>query len=124
MTRRPRLPRPRSRAMLVDVPVSSMKTSFDGSSELCPAFQAIRASATSGRSCSAACAVFFEADALGGKEPPYRPVADLHPGPAPPPPPHLQRQIGPRLDPLQQPGPILPFQARAALATHRLGGQA
>ena len=43
MTRRPRLPQPRNRAMLVEVPVSSMKTSFAGSSEPCPAFQAVRA---------------------------------------------------------------------------------
>src|SRR5271163_570935 len=77
MTRRPRLPRPRDRAMLVEVPVSSIKTSFAGSSEPCSAFQAVRAAATSGRSCSAACAVFFEADALGRKEPLYRPVAHM-----------------------------------------------
>src|ERR1044071_2106796 len=77
MTRRPRLARPRSRAMLVAVPVSSMKTSRFGSRVACSAFHPVRAAAMSGRSCSAACTIFFEADALGGEEPPYRAVADM-----------------------------------------------
>jgi hypothetical protein len=38
-----------------------MKTSFLGSRLNCPAIHSLRASATSGRSCSDACRVFFEA---------------------------------------------------------------
>src|SRR5260370_2210863 len=81
-TRLPRLARPRKRAMLVEVPVSSRKTSRAGSRPGCSAFQAARASATSGRSCSLACTIFFKADALGGEETPHRPLPDID---APPP---------------------------------------
>ncbi len=52
--------RPRSRAILVDAPVSSMNTRRSGSRSGCALNQALRRAATSGRSCSAACAVFFE----------------------------------------------------------------
>src|SRR6266545_4708738 len=117
MTRRPRLARPRSRAIAVEVPVSSMNTSRAGSRAGCSSFQAARASATSGRSCSLACTIFFEADALGSKEPPYRSIpdmlaplgklgADL-----------LQRQVGHRGDPLQEPDPLV-FQSRFVIAAH------
>ena len=51
--------RPRSRAMLVEAQVSSMKTSRSGSRSSWPSNQASRRFRTSGRSCSAAWAVFF-----------------------------------------------------------------
>src|SRR5215831_17217271 len=53
--------------MLVDVPVSSMNTSRSGSSWGWLSTHAVRAAATSGRSCSA-----FEADAMTVEEPPDR----------------------------------------------------
>src|SRR5581483_8893331 len=56
----PRCERPRRRAILVEAPVSSMKTSRAGSRSGCAARQACLARATSARSCSLACAVFFE----------------------------------------------------------------
>ena len=46
--RSPRLARPRSRAILVDAPVSSMKTSFSGSRSGCPSNQRSRRAFTSG----------------------------------------------------------------------------
>src|SRR6266542_1038909 len=122
-TRWPRWARPRSRAMLVEVPVSSMKTSRAGSRAAWSSFHAVRASATSDRSCSAACTIFFEADVLGGKEPPHRAVADLDATLRKLGPDLLQRQIRDRFDPLQQPGPLAP-QARVVVTTHRLGAQA
>ena len=51
--------RPQSRLIFVDAPVASMKTRCFGSNRCCPLRHAIRASATSGLSCSAACAVFL-----------------------------------------------------------------
>ena|ERR1035438_6314627 len=69
MSRRPRAQRPRCRTILVLVPVSSMKTSLLASRPGCSAFHVCRASATSGRSCSAACSVFFEADPVPFEEP-------------------------------------------------------
>ena len=69
-SRLPRSARPRRLAMLVVVPVSSMKTSRAGSRPGWPSFQAVRAAATSARACSAACAVFFKADAVSPVEAP------------------------------------------------------
>jgi len=64
--------------MLVEVPVSSMKTSFAGSSEPCPAFQAVRARFGDIRPfLLGGVRGFFDADALGSEEPPYRPIADV-----------------------------------------------
>ena len=57
--RSPRFALPRVRAILVDAPVSSRKTSRSGSRLPCIAFHSARAAATSTRSCSAAWAVFF-----------------------------------------------------------------
>src|ERR1700752_3770952 len=71
----PRGDRPRSLAILVVAPVSSMKTSCPGSRSGWPSNQAWRRRATSGRSCSAACAVFFEADAATIEEAPQRPYS-------------------------------------------------
>ena len=51
--------RPRRRAILVDVPVSSTNTNRQGSKPGCSSSQARRRAVTSGRSCSAACAVFI-----------------------------------------------------------------
>src|SRR4029077_13946031 len=71
-SRSPRGARPRSRAILVEVPVSSMKTSRSGASLACLSDHAVRAAATSGRSFSAARTLFFEADAVAVEEPPDR----------------------------------------------------
>src|SRR5260370_32439631 len=70
-SRSPRGQRPRSLAMLVEVPVSSMKTSLVGSSRGCRCFQLARATRTSSRSCSAARRLFFEADVVPIEEPPH-----------------------------------------------------
>ncbi len=56
--------------MLVEVEVSSMNTSRAGSNIPCSRIQRRRARATSGRSCSAARRLFFEADAMAGEQPP------------------------------------------------------
>src|SRR6266849_2898478 len=69
MSRRPLAQRPRCRTILVLVPVSSMKTSLLASRPDCSAFHVGRASATSGRSCSMTCSVFFEADPMALEEP-------------------------------------------------------
>ena len=57
--RSPRGALPYSRTMLVLTEVSSKKNSLAGFRLGCLAFQAARAAATSARSCSAACSVFF-----------------------------------------------------------------
>ena len=61
---------------MVEAPVSSMNTNRQGSRSGCWTNQACRRAATSGRSCSAACAVFFEADPAALEEPPQG--ADAH----------------------------------------------
>ncbi len=65
---------------------------------------------------------FFKADALGGEEPPHRPVADMQAPIGQLAADLFQRQIRNRRDPRQQPGPLA-FQARAAITAHRLGGK-
>src|SRR5271156_5137187 len=70
--RSPRLVRPRRRAILVEAPVSSMKTRCSGSRSGWASNQACRRAATSGRSCSLACAVFFQGDAMAVKKAPDR----------------------------------------------------
>src|SRR5882724_3021176 len=100
--------------MLVLVPVSSMNTRRCGSSCAWVSFQAARAAATSGRSCSLACRLFFKADLPSLEEVPHRANArfdatlrkrgaDL-----------FQRQIGPLLDQPQYPFG-LGLQHRAAM---------
>src|SRR3972149_8749192 len=81
-----------------------MNTRRGASSEGCSAFSSARAAATSGRSCSAACRVFFEGDPMTIIEAPDRgrsglqlflggkPRADL-----------FERQIGLRGDEIEQP---------------------
>jgi hypothetical protein len=54
INRSPRRHRPLDLAILVLVPVSSMKISLSGSSSFCALRQRSRAAATSGRSCSLA----------------------------------------------------------------------
>jgi hypothetical protein len=75
-SRVPRRQRPGSRVMLVEVPVSSMKMSLFGSSRGCSRFQSARAVRTSARSCSDACRLSFERDAVAVAEPPYRTGGD------------------------------------------------
>src|SRR5437016_847697 len=103
MTLAPRAERPRRRAMLVLVPVSSMKTRCAGSSEPRLARHSSRAAATSGRSCSAACTVFFEADAVPVVEAPDRAHRDLETALAQPAPDLLERQVGLFADQTEQP---------------------
>src|SRR5450631_836490 len=57
--------------------VSSINTSRRACKDDCSAFSAARAAATSGRSCSAACSVFFERDAVPLVKSPNRGSADL-----------------------------------------------
>src|SRR6266404_6406775 len=120
-SRSPRGARPRSRAILVEVPVSSMKTSRSGSSLACLSDHAVRAPATSGRSCSAARTLFFEADAVAVEEPPDRTeprllltlieqtALDL-----------LQCQVGLLPNQFEQPL-LMPLQRRPALTLIGLG---
>src|SRR5215472_10616628 len=116
INRAPRRQRPRARAILVAVPVSSMKTSFLGSS-LCwrAVFQWCRALATSGRCCSAACTVFFKADAVAVVKSPDRTHRRLNPMLCQALADLLQRQIGLLGDQRQQPARMR-RQWRAAAA--------
>jgi hypothetical protein len=75
----PRRERPQRRAILVEAPVSSTNTSRPGSSITWLFFQSMRAAATSSRSCSAACAVFFKTHSMPLEEPPHRGRADAEP---------------------------------------------
>jgi len=61
-----------NRAILVEVPVSSMKTRRPGSRSGWAANQALRRAAMSDRSCSAACAVLFEGHGVAVEEAPHR----------------------------------------------------
>src|SRR5262249_22413424 len=62
--------------ILVDAEVSSMNTSLRGSSLICILCHALRAAATSARSCSAACRLFFEGKAQMAEKPEDRSLAD------------------------------------------------
>src|SRR6185295_14738958 len=75
----PRGARPWVRVMLVLAQVSSMKTRREGSSRPWYFLHCARRLATSGRSCSLACRLFFEGDALVHEEVPDREVAHLDP---------------------------------------------
>src|SRR5580704_5015914 len=105
--------------MLVEVPVSSMKTRRSGSSSVWFCAHSVRAAATSGRSCSAARTVFFEADAMAVEEPPDRPKPCLVPAiieqTALD---FLQRQIGLAPHQLKQPL-LMSLERRPALALVR-----
>ncbi len=116
---RPRGAQPRRRVMLVLAQVSSMKTRRTGSSLPWCVFQRARLRATSGRSCSVANRVFFEADARIVHDAPHRAVARHHPaiaqlhhhGP--------QRQIRNRCKSRQQPISLRRQRPRLP-PTHRL----
>ena len=73
----PRFDRPRSRAIFVEVPVSSIKTSLSGSRSGWPLNQARRRASTSGRSCSLACAVFFQGHRVTVEKTPDRARCEL-----------------------------------------------
>src|ERR1700758_2938294 len=70
-SRSPRGHRPLSRTIFVLAAVSSMNTSRVELSMACRRFQHRRARATSGRSCSAARRLFFEADVVALEEAPH-----------------------------------------------------
>src|SRR5438067_9697884 len=76
---RPRAQRPCIRVMLVLAQVSSMKTSREGSSRPWYFFHCARRLATSGRSCSLACRLFFEADPFVLEKMPNREVTHFEP---------------------------------------------
>src|SRR5664279_5314399 len=73
----PRGQRPEWRTILVVTDVSSIKTSRFARKDDCSAFSSARAATTSGRSCSAACSVFFKRDAVSIVKPPDRSSAHL-----------------------------------------------
>ena len=75
----PRGARPRVRAMLAVVQISSRNTSFVTSGSAISASQAARASTMSARSCSAARRRFLERQAQSGQGLPHRRVADRAP---------------------------------------------
>src|SRR5437763_1037070 len=78
-SRSPRAQRPWVRVMLVLAQVSSMKTRREGSSRPWYFFHCARRLATSGRSCSLACRLFFEADPFVLEKMPDRKMTDLDP---------------------------------------------
>ena len=71
--------RPERRAILVDAPVSSTKTSLSGSRSGWVSNQAPRRCSTSGRCCLLACADFFKGDAAAEEEAPHRALGDPQP---------------------------------------------
>src|SRR5437762_12725651 len=98
-----------------------MNTRRAASSEGCSAFSAARAAATSGRSCSAACRLFFEGDVVTVVEAPDRAYTRLLPllG-AKPRADFLDRQIRLRGNEIEQPLPMV-LEWRAAVAGAELG---
>jgi hypothetical protein len=90
-----------------------MNTSRAGSNMPCSRIQRRRARATSGRSCSAACRLFFEADPVAGEQPPDRAVAAGDPSLAHCDHDFIQRQIRLLGNQGQQPIRVL-FQRRNA----------
>src|SRR5277367_5483574 len=105
--------------MLVLAQVSSMKTRREGSSRPWYFLHCARRLATSGRSCSLACRLFFEADPLVLEEVPDRVVADLDPAlrqlPKQPPQGHVRLLAQPPQQPV-----AFPRQRIGSVATHRL----
>src|SRR5215471_15480826 len=91
-----------------------MNTSLLGSSLVCILNHALRAAATSGRSCSAACRLFFKAEAQMTKEAEDRGLADRRHS-------HLefgQRDVRLCVHPSRNPRPV-PFQ-RITFVTTKL----
>src|SRR6267143_5186627 len=76
MSRSPRGARPYRRVIVVDTLVSSMNTSLLGSSLFCRRCSALRAAATSGRSCSAARKLFFKGQLQMMQKPGDRRLSD------------------------------------------------
>src|SRR6266550_1014735 len=76
MSRSPRGARPYRRVIVVDTLVSSMNTSLLGSSLFCRRCNALRAAATSGRSCSAARKLFFKGQLQMMQKPRDRRLSD------------------------------------------------
>src|SRR6266567_5838075 len=76
MSRSPRGARPYRRVIVVDTLVSSMNTSLLGSSLFCRLCNALRAAATSGRSCSAARKLFFKGQLQMMQKPGDRRLSD------------------------------------------------
>src|ERR1700688_4321231 len=114
--RSPRGERPRCRTILVVTAVSSMKTRRGASSLDCSTFSAARAAATSGRSCSAACKVFFERDVVAFVEAPDRGRTGFQPLLALEPRANLfERQVRLRCDQIKQPLAML-LERRATVA--------
>src|SRR5882672_3351933 len=98
-----------------------MNTRRGASRRGCAALSLARAAATSGRSCSAACSVFFEAYPVSLVEAPHRAGCgfQLLLG-AKPRPDLLQRQVGLRCNKIEQPLAML-LQRRAGMAGAGLG---
>src|SRR5271165_341299 len=104
-------------AMLVVAPLSSRQTWRLGSMSCSVCCHCCRCAFTSARSCSAACAVFFERVLVAAEEPPYR--ADAHPHSA------LgqlrlqlgQRDVSPSFEPAQDEVGLGFDPARPAVAT-------
>src|SRR5258706_2145619 len=121
LSRSPLAQRPQRRAILVESQVSSRNTSPVASSAGWLARQASRSACTSGRSCSAACALFFEAQPHPLQRIPQRTDADLDAVRLPQP--SLQLRQG-RVPHLGHPPPqhiLTPRQDRLALTAARLG---
>jgi hypothetical protein len=113
--------------MLVEVPVSSIKASRKGQS---PRIERRLIGDPGGARrryvrplLLAGVHVFFKANALGGKEPPHRAVANINTATGKLSPNLFQRQIRRLRNPRQQPSPFIP-QSRIVVAPHRLGPHA
>src|ERR1700675_4069938 len=104
--------------MFVDALVSSMNTSFLGSSPVCILRHALRAAATSGRSCSAACRLFFKGEAQVAKEPEDRGLSDSHLLLRQSSLKFAQREVGSRRNPLRD--PVLVRRQRISFVSAKL----
>src|SRR5438045_6583349 len=102
----PRAQRPCVRVMLVLAQVSSMKTRREGSSRPWYFFHCARRLATSGRSCSLACRLFFEADPFVLEKMPNREVTHFDPALGQFRRQRPKRNVGLLGEPPQQPAPI------------------
>src|SRR5262249_52814029 len=115
----PRGHRPLSRTIFVLAAVSSINTSRVELSMACRRFQHRRARATSGRSCSAARKLFFEADVVALEEAPHGSATACDPALVHLTHPLIQRQIRLLLNQREQPGRMYLQWRRAPAA--RLG---
>src|SRR5271165_4634760 len=106
--------------MFVDAAVSSMNTSLLGSSLACILNHAFRAAATSGRSCSAACRLFFKCETQMAKKAKDRGLANSHILLRQASSKFRQRDVRPHVQPSPDPIP-LPFQRITFVATKLFG---